>query len=222
MDYWADVMQDDVYQLVQEGWKAIFDGKPNTNLIPQLLIVARYFAKEQAAIEKLEAERDVISQRMEELDEEHAGDEGLLADAKTDKGKLTKASVKKGLADIQDDKASADEKRLLEQYLNLIEKEVVANKQVKDAQKALEEQIAKQYGKLTESEIKALVVDDKWLASLVASVQSELDRVSQSLAGRVRQLAERYAIPLPQLTDEVAAFAARVDGHLKKMGAVWK
>ena len=27
---------------------------------------------------------------------------------------------------------------------------------------------------------------------------------------------------LPQLTDEVAALAARVDGHLKKMGAVWK
>jgi hypothetical protein len=36
---------------------------------------------------------------------------------------------------------------------------------------------------------------------------------------RARQLAERYATPLPQLTDEVAAFAARVDAHLKKMGA---
>jgi hypothetical protein len=34
--------------------------------------------------------------------------------------------------------------------------------------------------------------------------------------------AERYATPLPQLTDEVATLAARVDGHLKKMGAVWK
>ena len=34
--------------------------------------------------------------------------------------------------------------------------------------------------------------------------------------------AERYATPLPQLTDEVATLAARVDGHLEKMGAVWK
>ena len=33
---------------------------------------------------------------------------------------------------------------------------------------------------------------------------------------------ERDATPLPQLTDEVAMLAARVDGHLKKMGAVWK
>lgn len=34
--------------------------------------------------------------------------------------------------------------------------------------------------------------------------------------------AERYVTPLPQLTDEVATLTARVDGHLKKMGAVWK
>jgi type I restriction enzyme M protein len=66
------------------------------------------------------------------------------------------------------------------------------------------------------------VVDDKWLATIAAAVQGELDRVSQTLTGRIRQLAERYATPLPQLTDEVATLAARVDGHLKKMGAVWK
>ena len=38
----------------------------------------------------------------------------------------------------------------------------------------------------------------------------------------IRQLAERYATPLPQLTDEVATLAARVDEHLKRRGAVWK
>ena len=66
------------------------------------------------------------------------------------------------------------------------------------------------------------MVDDKWLATLAAAVQGELDRVSQTITGRIRQLAERYATPLPELTDEVATLAARVDGHLKKMGAVWK
>ena len=81
--------------------------------------------------------------------------------------------------------------------------------------------MAVQYGKLTEAEIKALVVEDKWLAALAASVQSELDRVSQALTGRIRQLADRYFTPLPQLTTEVETLAARVDEHLKKMGAVW-
>jgi len=64
------------------------------------------------------------------------------------------------------------------------------------------------------------VIDDKWMARLAASVQGELDRVSQTLTGRIRELAERYATPLPQLTDEVAVLAARVEGHLAKMGVM--
>src|SRR5207302_6581851 len=94
MNYWAETMQDDLYVLVEEGWEAVLDGKPNTDLIPQPLIVTRYFDKEQVAIEKLEADRDEIARQMDELDEEHGGEDGLLADAKTEKEKLTKASIK--------------------------------------------------------------------------------------------------------------------------------
>ena len=111
---------------------------------------------------------------------------------------------------------------MLEDYQTLIEKEAVVSKRVKDAQKALDAQVAARYPGLSLDDIKTLVVDDKWLATLAAAVQDELDRVSQTLTGRIRQLAERYATPLPKLTDEVAALAARVDGHLKKMGALWK
>jgi type I restriction enzyme M protein len=78
--------------------------------------------------------------------------------------------------------------------------------------------VAAQYGKLTEEEIKTLVVNDKWLATLAAAVQGELDRVSQTLTGRIRELSDRYATPLPQLTEEVEALAARVEEHLQKMG----
>ena len=80
------------------------------------------------------------------------------------------------------------------------------------------EQVAAKYSKLTEDEIKTLVIDDKWLAKIAAAVQGELDRVSQTLTGRIRQLAERYATPLPQLADEVETLAAKVAGHLAKMG----
>ena len=44
---------------------------------------------------------------------------------------------------------------------------------------------------------------------------------TQTLTGRIRQLAERYQSPLPALVDEVEALSAKVEGHLKKMGAVW-
>lgn len=86
---------------------------------------------------------------------------------------------------------------------------------------ALDAQLHAKYPHLAEDEMKSLVVDDKWLAALADAVQDELDRVSQTLSGRLRQLAHRYDRPLPKLTDDVASLAARVDGHLRNMGAVW-
>ena len=78
------------------------------------------------------------------------------------------------------------------------------------------------YSELSEAEVKTLVVDDKWMAHLSAVVQGRLDRLSQVLAARIRQLAERYGTPLPRLVDDVAARAARVNEHLKQMGATWE
>lgn len=82
--------------------------------------------------------------------------------------------------------------------------------------------MAAKYAQLSEDEIKTLVVDDKWLATIAAAVQGELDRVSQTLTGRIRQLAERYATPLPKLTDELSILAACVDAHLRNMVPSWQ
>jgi type I restriction enzyme M protein len=82
--------------------------------------------------------------------------------------------------------------------------------------------VTARYVKLTTDEIKSIVIEDKWFAQLMANIQKELDRVSQTLTARIRELAERYAAPLPQLDNEVTALAAKVSGHLKNMGAVWK
>ena len=104
----------------------------------------------------------------------------------------------------------------------MTEQEATASKKVKEAQKALEAKVSAQYSRISLAEIQVLVVHDKWLATLAASVQGELDRVSQALAGRIKQLAERYATPMPKLAAEVEVLAARVDEHLKLMGFVWK
>ena len=221
MDYWAETMQDDAWMIATDGWKAVQEGKPNTDLIPPALIVARYFTAEQQAVEALQAARDAIGRQMEEQDEEHGGEEGLLAEGKTDKGKLTAKSVKdrlKVMKAIKHDKQAKDEAKALEAFAVLIEQEASAGKQAKDAQKALDAKVAAKYAQLSAADIQTLVVQDKWLAALTASVQSELDRVSQALTGRIRQLAERYSAPLPALCDEVEVLARRVDAHLKKMG----
>jgi len=236
-------MQDDLYMIVSDGWReaakprliieekgsktkekpdfTVGKLKYKTELIPTSLVIDRYFAAEQAAIEKLEAEAAAIEQAMEEMAEEHSGEEGLLEEAKNDKDKLTKASVAARLRKTMGDADAADERKVLNDYLALLEKEAATSAKVTDAKDALMAKVAAQYGKLTEDEIKSLVVNDKWMATLAAAVQGELDRVSQTLTGRIRQLAERYATPLPQLTGEVATLAARVDEHLRKMGAQW-
>ena len=159
-----------------------------------------------------------MQQQTEELAEEHTGEGGLLEDAKNDKDKLTKASATARLKDIKDDKDAADERKVLKEYLALCEQESELSGKLKKSQEAMMVEVAAKYAQLDEDDIKTLVVDDKWLATLAASVQSELDRVSQTLTGRVRELAERYASPLPQLIEEVASFSSRVDEHLRKMG----
>lgn len=185
------------------------------------MLIARYFSAEQAAIEGLEAEGASVTQAMEQMAEEHSGEERLLESVKDDKGKISKGAMAARLKEIKGDPETADEEKLLREYLALIEREAEAAGKVKDARKALETDVAEKYGKLAEDEIKRLVVDDKWLATLAASVQSEMDRVSQALTARIKQFADRYATPLPKLTAEIACLSDRVDEHLRKMGAVW-
>lgn len=222
-DYWYATLQDDVYQLVIDGWRPLIasgpaEGQPNTDLLPLELIVRRYYAAEAQAIAELEAKRDAISRELEELDEEQGGEDGPLVEGKTDKGKLTAKSVKDRLKAINHDLDANEERRALDRCLTLIEREAEASKKVKAAQKVLDAKVLAHYAQLSEDELKTLVVDDKWLATLQADVQTELDRVSQAITGRIRQLAERYATPLPALNAEVEALAAKVNVHLAKMG----
>ena len=77
------------------------------------------------------------------------------------------------------------------------------------------------YPKLTVAEIKTLVVDDKWLAALEVMIHGELDRVSQQITRRIKELAERYETPLPEMTRRVAELESRVNHHLTRMGFEW-
>jgi type I restriction enzyme M protein len=190
-------------------------------LIPAPLVIARYFAAEHGANEKLELDAVAIEQAKEEMAEENGGEEGLLEPAKNDKDKLTKASIIARLKEIKGDAEVMDERKVLNDYLALIEKEVAFSAQIKEAQEALQAKVAAQYSKLTEDEIRTLVVEDKWLVTLAAAVQSELDCISQTLTGRIRQLAERYETPMPGMVHKVADLEQAVNRHLKRMGFSW-
>jgi type I restriction enzyme M protein len=215
MSYWIDTMQDDVYMIALDGWKA------NSDLIPSQLIINRYLAADQQTIEKLEAANEAIALKMEEMDEEHGGEGGFLEEAKNERGKITKTTVKVRLKDIFGDPDATDERAMLNAYLNFLEQETEASKKIKDAQKVLDAKVAAKYNVLSEDEVKTLVVEDKWLTTLASDVQTELNRISQALTGRIKELAERYATPLPKLSEEVEVLTDKVSEHLKEMGFVW-
>jgi type I restriction enzyme M protein len=251
MDYWAESMQDDAYLIVADGWvkgaqpREIVQIKDKNNkltwpephdyqkgkrrfksdLVPAPILVARYFAAEHDAIEALDNQLAALEQQLEEMREENGGEEGLLAEViegEGDKQKIVAKAVKARLKEIGKDPLYSDERAALEACAELLGQQTEARARRKTAQEDLDKKIDAKYPKLTEAEIKSLVVDDKWMAHLSAAVHGELDRVSMTLTRRIRQLAERYATPLPKLSEEMETLTARVEKHLKKMGAVWK
>ncbi len=230
MDYWAEVMQDDCYLISADGWKAetyriiVTDKKGKEkdkgwtcDLIPKHLIVARFFAGQQAEIDRLSAELESITAELTEFEEEHSGEEGYLADF----DKINKASVKARLKELKTDKDAKEEIAILKTWEKLAERESDLKAKLKTADAALDAAAYAKYPKLTEAEIKTLVVEDKWLAALDAAIHGEMDKISQALTQRVRILAERYEIPLPKLVERTQEFEAKVTTHLKKMGYAW-
>ena len=250
MDYWAEAMQDDAYLIAADGWvkgaqpREIMKVKDKNNkltwpephdylkgkrrfksdLVPASILVARYFVAERSALESLDNHLAALEQALNEMREENGSEDGLLAEViegEGDKQKITAKVVKVRLKEIGADALYTDERAALERYADLLKKQSDVKARRKTAQEDLDKKIDAKYPKLTEADIKTLVVNDRWMAHMSAAVQSEIDRVSQSLTARLRQLAERYAIPLPKLTEEVEGLASRVEEHLRKMGAVW-
>jgi type I restriction enzyme M protein len=239
MDYWAESMQDDVYVITQDGWQAgkvlrelvvkkgdklketpdliINKTKYKAELIPPALIVAKFFSTEKSTIDELQAKCDASTQELEAYIEEHAVEDGLLMDAMSDAGKVSKATVTARLKQATD----ADELKALKNVKKLIETEAANKKEVKEAQEVLDQQAFDQYPQLTLEEIKDLIVEDKWQATLQASIVAEIERITQQLANRIKTLEERYSVPMPALVDNVTELSDKVDEHLKKMGLAW-
>jgi len=277
MDYWAEVMQDDVYLIAADGWtdaaqpRAVVDDKARKiketpdltigkkkykmDLIPPDLTIARYFADEQAEVDRLEAEVAKATEHKEEFEEEHGGDEGALNGLEGKSG-ITKGNVqeqamklKQAIMDAyekntpqhkqaetikkttfgsgewktgtKDEDGLFEELDILYEYLQVADEESAAKKAHKDAIKKLHVQVLAKYPKLTEDEIKVLMVDDKWFTAIKAGIDGEVQAVAQRLAGRVRELDERYADPLPKLEQTTTDLGATVADHLKKMGLAW-
>ncbi len=230
MTYWNETMQDDAYLIASDGWNSevtvITNKKGKTTgwesaLLPKELVIKRYFSDEQKQIDELQTNLDEVTQGMQDLADEHSGDEGLLEEVKSDAGNISKSNVTKRIKEIKGDLNFEDELKVIQEYLTQLDKESDIKNRIKTTEEKLDQQLLVKYKSLTDDEIKQLVVDDKWMGTLEQLVQSEMDRISQKLTQRVKDLSKRYVNTLPELDKEVKGLAQKVDGHLKKMGFSW-
>ena len=248
MDYWAESMQDEAYLIAADGWVkgaqpreiVRVRGKNNklvwpeshdylkgkrrfkSDLVPVSILVERYFIAERDALDALDGQLATLEQQLDETREENSGEDGLLSEViEAENKKITAKAVKARLKEIGADPLFADERVVLETYANLLKQQSGLKSSRSTARKELDQKIDAKYPELTEAEVKTLVVDDKWMAALTSSVQTEIELMSQTLTGRISQLAERYATPLPELERKVQKLGAKVDEHLKKMGLAW-
>lgn len=238
MTYWNETMQDDVYSIRLDGWKAgneyqrlVIKGKTDKNgktkgdkevpglagiegrmITPELLIEA-YFQDMQEAIRAEEAKVETAQARMTEIEEEQSSEDGLFADLE----KVNATEVNKLLKTTDDQEAKA----ILKDYIAQADSIKKANAEIKKLNAELEQAVLDKYPTLSETEIKTLVLEHKWQAHLENALQQEQERISQNLTQRIKELAERYATTLPKLEAEALEASQKVKAHLEKMGWTW-
>lgn len=246
LNYWNEKMQDDVYLIKASGYEAgaeidrkygkkkikdeqgieieiedkkkfkSFDGL----LIPKEIIEKEYFNDELEEISTINSTISEIDEKMNEIFEENSGEDGLINDAINDKGNITKKSLSDRIKKIDKIK-DKEEYELLISYQNLLKKKDSQNKELKSKTKSLDERIEEQYSKLTEKEIKDLLVDKKWMARINNDIKDAVDSEINNIAAKLVEISKRYETTLSQLEEKAENSRNDVRNALERMGYSW-
>ncbi|MFB8190373.1 N-6 DNA methylase [Microbacterium sp. NPDC055988] len=186
------------------------------DLIPPALIVSRYFGAEKAKVEGLQVAADDATLAVEEYVEEHAVEEGLLAEAVDDE-KISKVLAARRLREIR---GSGDKGEIaaLSHLIKLYGHEATAKKAAKDARAKLDEWTLRKYGAITDSDVQELLLDQKWRSVLLERIDGAVSNLTLALVGRLRVLGERYGETVGDLELRLAEIDRQVAAHLAAMG----
>ena len=234
MNYWDEVLSDDFYQIAAEGWKAephrvlekVKSGKKKgemkdigwaCDLLPKEVVVGRYFAEEQEQIDELLSQLETAQADLDAMEEEQSGDDGAFAEF----DKVNKQQVSARLKEIKDEAEFADEQAALNGWLDKTKAIAGLKKQIKELDEALNTGVLNHYPKLSEVEIKELVIQNKWMGSLGVMIGEAHKSMVQGLISRLEELADRYMTPLPKLQKQADELSAKVGKHLQSMGFSW-
>jgi type I restriction enzyme M protein len=236
LSYWNETMSDDVYLLIQDGYKTIreapdiretiksgkdkgkkrvigWDGK----LVPKTLVIEMFFSLEQKIINDTEV---VIAAAQAELDEkiENSEEDSVVKDILKENGSLDKTELK---AKLKDETLEKDDRQILQSFSDLVTRADERKKTLKDLCIALDEKIRGHYAKLTNAQCLELLIERKWYRSLFCGFLALYTAVNHRITDRVIELADCYGQTLPTLESEVAELEAKAKSHLEEMGFVW-
>jgi type I restriction enzyme M protein len=234
MQIWEETLKDDIYMVIESGWESgsrlvplpakkkgekrsvrvdftINKVEYRSELIPPELMIEAFFADEARQVE---VDLIAAAEKLNELAEEFGAEEMLLSEYTNDKGEFTKKLVTDGLKI----KSLDEEER---RALQIVKLAINAEADAKQASKTLAEQVIERYGSLGEGEIKALLIETKWIGSVSHAIETVLDSVRRTLSGRLQTLATRYENTLTELSTEALAKSQAVEEHLRKMGLTW-
>ena len=230
MEYWNETMQDDLYILSEIGYKIELQKQVTTKnkkeivtyyceLVPQELVANRYFKDEVKFILDTENSLSEAQSSKDAIVEEHCVEDGLLDnDSYSKDGKLKKPDVIKYVKVNKDNSDCKEEVEILNEWLKWGEMESTYSKTLVTKKQELYEKVLKKYAELSVDEVKTLVVEDKWLATLSVRIEQLLTDLTQKLSQRVKEIAVRYEYTVPELEAEQEELKNKVKQHLAIMG----
>lgn len=237
MNYWGETMQDDCYMISAGDWSVQLTPQPASkkkddnkkkkekkattpedvmcDLLPVTIVINEYFAEKRnlitAAEELLAQNESSLTELIEEQTDNYLDEDNFID------SKLSDTNVKKRIKAL-DKNADAEEITVLQKYLDLRGDISLNKKLIKERKYDLLTALIVKYANLSADEIKKLVIEKKWFASLDKLLSNEMQRISQQLTSKVSELAERYSQTLPEIDAEINDLEAKVASHLKQMG----
>lgn len=246
LNYWADVMQDDCYMISNDGWtypevravktKVTIDKKTNQqktkdsailydeivcDLVPVNIVLAEYFTTETIEITALSDQVEQKQSAMDDLVEQNMEIFTFNDDEETEESKeisVKVADVKKAIKNAKTEGTTDEEVKVLRQWLDLYDEKNALSKTLKEKQSELTDAVVKKYAVLAEDEIKLLVVERKWLKSVVNACEALMQNVTHQISNDVTILAERYETTLGDTESQVKDLEQEVLQSLKEMG----
>ena len=202
MNYWAETMQDDCYMVSNDGWTLPSDLTPAKksgiysdivcDLLPVSVILREFFSIETAAI--AEAEQTVANKA--QLIDSFLEEQQELFD---NFEKVNESVIKKVVKDAAKLKFGKDDVDTFKKYLDLCKHKKEASKALFDLQFVLTDKVLAQYASLSEEDICRLVVEKKWMRSILSACMEEMQQVTQQLSAAIAAVSARYERTLPSL-----------------------